>query len=70
MSYLCIAISVTYITNYFYYLLMPKSDWMVIHLKTVEQRKEWLNIYKIMDWFNNMGFLVGLISVLLLCNGY
>jgi|TARA_B100000963_G_scaffold319031_1_gene300566 hypothetical protein len=69
-SYFCIAISVTYITHYFYYLLMPKSDWMVIHLKTVEQRKEWINIYKIMDWLNNMGFLVGLITVLLLCGDY
>ena len=53
-------------TNYFYYMLMPKSNYMVPHLTTVEQRVAWLDIYKEMQSRCKIGFLLGLVSYLIL----
>ena len=38
---MCIVGSITFLTNYFYYILSPKSDWMVLHLKTKQQKEQW-----------------------------
>ena len=52
-------------TNYFYYILKPKSDYMIRHLNTKQQREAWLNIYKEMQFRCKMGFVLGVISFLI-----
>jgi uncharacterized protein YacL len=43
-----------------YYHLMPKSDWMVLHLKTQEQNKAWLDMYRYMKNRWHASFLVSM----------
>lgn len=45
-----------------YYFLMPKSDYMLNHLKTPEQNKAWLEIYKTMQMRYIVGFIFGTIA--------
>jgi len=65
-SLVCIVVTTSFLTNYFYYTLSPKSDWMMNHLKTPEQNKAWLEMYKKMQYNYHMGFVFGIISVALL----
>ena len=52
-------------TNYLYYMLKKKSDYMVPHLETKEQRIAWLNIYREMQYRCKMGFVLGIVSFML-----
>ena len=61
----CVVGAVTFLTHYFYYILSPKSDWMILHLKE-EQMKDWLYVYRKMQFNYHLGFVVGIISVMLL----
>jgi hypothetical protein len=47
-----------------YYFLMPKSDYMLNHLKTEQEIKAWLEIYKTMKHRYFMGFIFGLLSAI------
>jgi len=51
---------------------MPKSDYMLNHLKTQEQNKAWLEVYKEMQQKYIKGFLLGCLSAipisLILCD--
>lgn len=65
---LCIVLSTSFITNYFYYILYPKSNWMLDSdiVKDPKQVKIWLDMYKHMQKYYHTGLLLGLISILLL----
>lgn len=65
-SLVCIVVTTSFLTNYFYYTLSPKSDWMLNHLKTPEQNKAWLEMYRKMIYNYHLGFVFGIISVGLL----
>ena len=52
-------------TNYFYYILKPKSDYMVKHLTTKRQRETWLDIYREMQFRCKMGFVLGVLAFLI-----
>lgn len=52
--------------NSFYYTLRPKSNYMVPHLNTQEQRVAWLEIYKEMQHRCKLGFLLGMVAYLIL----
>jgi len=65
-SLVCIVVTTSFLTNYFYYTLSPKSDWMLNHLKTPEQNKAWLEMYKKMQYNYHLGFIFGIIAVGLL----
>ena len=56
-------------TAYFYYTLMPKSDYMLLHLTTPEQNQLWLNIYKHMKTKCHVGFLIGMVGYFFLAYG-
>jgi uncharacterized protein YacL len=58
------ALATTIIISIVYYLLMPKSDYMLNHLNTVEQNKAWLKVYKSMRYRYLFGFIFGSISVI------
>jgi NADH:ubiquinone oxidoreductase subunit 3 (subunit A) len=62
-SLVCLVIVVSFLTNYFYYILSPKSDYMLNHINSPEQTKAWLSMYKEMQFNYHLGFIVGIVSV-------
>lgn len=66
MQTACLVTSITFVTTYFYYILSKKSDYMVRHLETSEQKDAWLSVYKTMQFNYHFGLLLGLISVFIL----
>jgi hypothetical protein len=58
--YLAITIPISVI----FYFLMPKSDWMLNHLKTPEENKAWLDVYKTMKYRYLIGFILGSLSAI------
>lgn len=63
---LCLTGSITFLTVYFYYILSPKQDLMVMYLNDRSQRYEWQKIYKKMQFNYHVGLLLGIIAALLL----
>ena len=59
----CIVLSTSFVTNYFYYILSPKTDWMINHLNSPEQIKAWLQMYREMQYNYHMGLVLGIIGV-------
>lgn len=62
-SLVCTVIATAFLTNYFYYMLHPKTDWMLNHVKDEQQVKEWLIMYKHMQYNYHMGLVLGIIAV-------
>ena len=54
--------AITLFVAFSYYSLMPKSDYMLNHLKTEEQNKAWLAIYKTMKERYMMGVVGGALA--------
>jgi len=63
MNLVCITIVVSFFTNYFYYILSPKTDWMLNHINSPEQTKAWLTMYRSMQVNYHMGLVIGIIAV-------
>ena len=40
---------------------MPKSDYMLNHLQTLEENKKWLDIYTTMKYKYFIGFVLGML---------
>jgi uncharacterized membrane protein YfcA len=55
---------ITLFTTALYYLLMPKSDYMLNHLKTEEENKAWLSVYKTMKYRYLIGFVLGALAAI------
>lgn len=70
MSILCVTGTITFLTTYFYYILIPKSNYMVLHLTTKEQTQQWLSIYKTIQWNYHMGLRLGIIAVLVFSKSF
>ena len=64
-SLVCIIGAITFITNYLYYILYPKSDYMLLHLNDKKQIEGWLDIYKTMQFKFHLGFVFGIIAVII-----
>lgn len=62
-SLVCIVIATAFVTNYFYYMLSPKSDWMLEHLQNKEEIKAWLLMYREMQYNYHMGLVLGIVAV-------
>lgn len=62
-SLVCIVIAISFLTNYFYYILSPKSDWMLNHIQDPEQTKAWLAMYRGMQVYYHTGLVLGLVAV-------
>jgi len=62
----CLTGSITFLTAYFYYILSPKQDLMVLYLDNRSQRYEWQKIYKKMQFNYHIGLLLGIISASLI----
>lgn len=59
----CVIITVSFITNYFYYMLSPKSTYMLEHINSPEQTKAWLTMYKTMQYYWHAGLVLGIVAV-------
>ena len=62
ISLVCIIGAITFTTNYLYYILYPKSDYMLLHLNDKKQIEGWLDIYKTMQFKFHLGFVFGIIA--------
>ena len=63
ISMVCQTILISFVINYFYYILSPKKKMMLEYIKTEEETKAWLKMYKGMQYNYHMGMLLGLIAV-------
>lgn len=59
----CTVIATCFLTNYFYYILSPKSDWMLNHTTNQEQVKAWLIMYREMSYNYHAGLALGIVAV-------
>jgi uncharacterized membrane protein YkgB len=62
-SLVCLVIVVSFLTNYFYYILSPKSTYMLDHINSPEQTKAWLAMYREMQYNYHLGFVIGVVAV-------
>ena len=62
-SLVCLVIVVSFFTNYFYYILSPKTTYMLQHINSPEQTKAWLVMYREMQYNYHFGFVIGVIAV-------
>lgn len=65
----CLFILIALGTNYLMYSLYPKSTYMLEHLKSTEQNKAWLAIYKEMKLRCKIGLILGALGYLVLSRG-
>ena len=61
----CIVGAITLLCNYLFYIIHPKSDYMVLHLDSKGQREAWLDIYRHMQLKYHMGLVFGIIAAML-----
>jgi hypothetical protein len=66
----CLFIVIALGTNYLYYLVHPKSAYMLNYLKGSEQVDAWLEIYKDMKKTNLVGFILGILGYVLIAVSY
>jgi hypothetical protein len=63
LGMVCLVIAVSSIVNYFYYILSPKTKWMLNEIKSEEQTKAWLEMYRHMQIYYHSAFVLGIIGV-------
>lgn len=63
ISLVCTVMSTCFLTNYFYYILSPKSDWMLNHTTNQDQVNAWLLMYREMSYNYHIGIAFGIIAV-------
>jgi hypothetical protein len=69
-SLVCTVMATCFLTNYFYYVLSPKSDWMLNHMKKQEEVNAWLQMYKSMQYNYHMGMALGIIAVAIFASAF
>jgi uncharacterized membrane protein YkgB len=62
-SLVCTVVATSFVTNYFYYMIHPKSDWMLDHMNNKEEIKAWLMMYREMQYNYHLGLVLGIIAV-------
>ncbi len=65
---LCMVGAITFTVSYFYYVLSPKKYKMITVLDKKEEREAWWEVYKVMQKYYHLGFVLGIIGVMLFCN--
>jgi hypothetical protein len=66
MNSICWGIVTLFIVLHLYYILSPKSKYMVTILNTQEQRNEWIKVYRTMQYRHYGSFACALVITLLL----
>ena len=70
LSNICFILSTSFTINYFFYILHPKSDYMINHLSSFKEKQAWLDIYKTMQFNYHLGFSLGLIGMIFIGNSF
>lgn len=63
LSLVCIVVATSFLTNYFYYILHPKQDWMLNHIEDKDQIRNWLQMYREMQYNYHFGLVLGIVGV-------
>lgn len=63
VSLICTVTATSFIVNYFYYMLSPKTDWMLSYMNNEKEIKSWLSMYREMQFNYHMGLVLGIIAV-------
>jgi len=63
-------VSVTLFTAVLFYSLMPKSDYMLNHLKTEEENKAWFRMYRTMQSRYLYGLILGALAAIPMANSF
>lgn len=58
----CVSVLLLSFISYLYYILSPKTEYMVLHLNTREQREKWLDVYKSMQYNYHVSYVYGIIG--------
>tara|TARA_A100001015_G_scaffold255204_1_gene296500 strand:- start:533 stop:994 length:462 start_codon:yes stop_codon:yes gene_type:complete len=70
LTNICFITATSFTVNYFFYILHPKSDYMITHLDSKKEKHAWLNIYKKMQYNYHLGFVLGLIGMMFIGNSF
>ena len=62
-SMVCIIVSTSFLVNYFYYVLSPKSAHMLEHIENKEQTVAWLKMYNNMQFYYHLSLVLGIITM-------
>lgn len=62
LNRVCVFVVVALVFNILYYMLMPKTTYMLQHLKGEDQINAWLEIYKSMRQRYILGFFIGVVG--------
>jgi hypothetical protein len=63
ISTICLTIVIAFFVSHLYYVLTPKTDWMLKHVSDPLQTKAWLKMYQHMQRYFHLSFLIGIIGV-------
>ena len=63
IALVCTVMATCFLTNYFYYMLSPKSDWMLNHVTDKDQVRTWLLMYRAMSFNYHLGIVFGILAV-------
>jgi uncharacterized protein YacL len=63
LSLVCTVMATCFLTNYFYYMLHPKTDWMLNHVGNQEEVTAWLRMYREMQYNYHAGLVLGIVGV-------
>lgn len=60
---ICAVVVISFIVNHLYYTLSPKTDYLVNHLKNEHDRVLWAKMYRHMQVYFHLSFVIGLVGV-------
>jgi|LakMenEpi03Aug12_release.lakeMendotaPanAssembly.Ray.scaffolds.fasta_scaffold513082_2 hypothetical protein len=66
----CVFVAIALATQYIYYMLAPKSQYMVTEMNNKDQLEKWLAVYKHMQYRYHFGMVLGLIGYFLFAYGF
>ena len=66
---LCMFITLTLVVNTISYIVWPKTDYMIYHLTSVEQKQAWFAIYNEMKLKKIVGMTLGVVAYYILGKG-
>ena len=61
----CMTGAITFTSNYLFYILSPKSTYMIKNLKNKKQINAWLEIYRTMQVKYHLGLVFGVIAIMI-----
>lgn len=65
----CMFLAVAFFTQYVWYTMWPKSNWMAYHLKDMNQVKEWYDVYRAYSTTWGLGLGLGVVGYFLIGRG-